>query len=189
MQGTAGLPRPDVRAALGLSPTTGFDLSLPITQGAHLICVYAQNSGNQGTQNATIGCTTRTITWVPSAGPHDPRGNLDSAGFSNVGYALNATAPSGWAYDPDAGGPLTIQVRALGHRLDESPNDVFFQTYSGPTGTLRPDVQSAFPSAGPNAGFSFAPVNSPNWGGVELLCAYALNTGPGSDAFLGCKQQ
>jgi hypothetical protein len=152
--------------------------------------VYAQNTGNRGVQNTTVGCVRRTITWVQVPGAHDPRGNLESAGFARTAqFGFNSTAPSGWAYDPDASAPVTIEVRALGRGVGDPPNDVFFQSYNGTTGVARPDVQSAFPAAGPSAGFGLSPIDSPFFSGVQLLCAYAVNTGPGADAFLGCKQQ
>ena len=53
----ADLPRPDVRRAFPrLSPTTGFDLTLPIAPGARTVCVLAQNTGPAGFHNADLGC-------------------------------------------------------------------------------------------------------------------------------------
>jgi hypothetical protein len=59
---------------------------------------------------------------------------------------------------------------------------------TGQTDQPRPDVQNAFPAAGPDAGFQ---VRLPYGGGSlypVLVCAYAHQEQPGSNTerFIGC---
>jgi hypothetical protein len=188
LQTTASLPRPDVQSALGLSPTTGFNLSLPIMPGLHSICIVAQNTGNQGVQNTTVGCVSRTIPGVRTPGANDPRGHFDRIDGFNSGLAGDVEwKPVGWAYDPDAAGPITIRVRTLGLAfLDAPPTNVFFTNGFVSTGLARPDVQSAVPAAGPNAGFGDDFVPNPFFPVLRVTCVYAVNVGPGTSALLGC---
>jgi len=186
VEATAALPRPDVRQALGLSPTTGFDITLPMRPGPHFVCVYAQNTGRAGLQNSTVGCATRSIPDVQPAGPHDPVGLLEGTESTDTSPGGIHWAPSGWAYDPDTAGPISVRVRVIGYK----PTAPRFVKDSGDitTGAPRPDVQAGFPAAGPNAGFitdglGGAP-NSPSQ--PYWMCVYALNVGPGTGRFLGC---
>jgi hypothetical protein len=55
-QAPADVSRPDVPKAYPVAgPATGFQLSVPVTPGAHQVCVYAINSG-AGTTNPSVGC-------------------------------------------------------------------------------------------------------------------------------------
>ena len=67
--------RPD--APFDSNDISGFNFTLPIAPGPHLICVYAQNTGIAGLENATLGCVNRTVPGVTPPGPHDPQGHLD----------------------------------------------------------------------------------------------------------------
>ncbi len=184
---TAALPRPDVKAALpALSTTTGFDISLASLPGTHFICVYAQNSGRQGLQNSTVGCVTRFVPGIQPPGPHDPRGNLESVFQSGNGPPSTFDpiyTASGWAYDPDTTGPINVVIRTLA-----VPADPFVPPSVGnlTTGVARPDVQAAFPGAGPNAGFSAPGATATFSVRAYYICAYATNTGPGADRLIGC---
>ncbi len=183
---TAALPRPDVTAALpALSTTTGFDFSLESLPGTHFICVYAENTGRQGLQNSTVGCVTRFVPGVQPPGPHDPRGNLESVVQTGVGPPSTYNplfTVSGWAYDPDTTAPITVEIRILA-----TPVELFDPPIDSPTttGVARPDVQAAFPAAGPNAGFNGGTSTSFLVRGY-YVCAYATNAGPGADRLIGC---
>lgn len=80
----------------------------------------------------------------------------------------------GWAIDPNTTDP--IQVHA----------------YLGSVGTVltadgdRPDVSDAYPGSGSRHGFD-ARIPAPS-GGSGTVCLYAINTGPGSNVTLGCRE-
>jgi hypothetical protein len=191
--------RPDV-ASLGLGPTTGFDVTLPISQpqaptndtaaityGQVSVCVYAENGGPLGSDNGTVGCAQRVVPPVRAPGPHDPVGVIDRA---------DSPGQHGWAYDPDSSGPVTVIVR----RYDFGSAGRQYAALA--TGEPRPDVFAAHPEAGPSSGYRgelrFIPeatVETPSsqvsaqvafvsfyW----YACAYAQNVGPGANRFLGC---
>lgn len=167
--------RPDVESMLGLGPTTGFDLRLPVLPSdlGVEVCVYAENSGFHGTDNSTVGCALRRTPEARPPGPHDPVGALDDGSIDSA---------TGWAFDPDTSSPVTVVVRALVLPGIDPP-----RTTTGPTGAARPDVQAAFPAAGPTSGFELTlpPIATP--GGVRVICAYARNQGPGAGRLLGCR--
>ncbi|WP_237739287.1 hypothetical protein [Microbacterium yannicii] len=80
---------------------------------------------------------------------------------------------AGWAIDPHTADPIEVHV------------------YAGDVGTPfvadrdRPDVGSAYPSAGSRHGFDQRiPVSAP---GATNVCAYAINVGPGGNKLLGCR--
>jgi hypothetical protein len=187
LQSTAALPRPDVAAALGLSPTSGFDLILPVLPGPHVICVVAQNTGLHGEGNSTVGCVTPTIPGVQSPGPHDPRGNLDAIDAIAVGQTETFRWVSkGWAYDPDSGGPINVRVRTLGKApAYRPPNNYTLYDSVYATGQPRADVQNVYPAAGPSSGFdgSHVTLRNPE---MTLMCAYAVNVGAGTNQLIGC---
>jgi hypothetical protein len=181
----ASWKRPDVQAVTGLPLNTGFSLALPILPGRHSVCVNALNTGpSGGLPSATIGCAEVT---VPGAGPRgapDPRGVLDALRSEYVqGVGLHFR-PVGWAFDPDTPGPVTVRVRYLSREYFFDTN--LDATRDVSTGVARPDVALMVPAAGPTAGFGTRfPVSDHI--GVEVLCAYARNVGPGRDRLLGCR--
>jgi hypothetical protein len=189
LQRAASMPRPDVADALGFGATAGFDLRMPIAPGPHVVCVRAQNTGLQGRDNPTIGCTTPVIPGVQPAGPHDPAGSLDA--IDAVAVDQNGVfrwGAKGWAYDPDSGGPIGVRVRTLGKNPTyRAPNTFSLYDSVYATGQPRPDVEHVVPAAGPDAGFegSHLTLRNPE---MTLTCAYAVNTGPGVNRFIGCIQ-
>jgi hypothetical protein len=187
VQTTAALARPDV-SDIGLSRTSGFDLVLPMLLGGHFVCVYAQNTGLAGLQNSTVGCVVTAtpgsqITTGPHApGPHDPVGQLDSISAQPDGSSARI-AVTGWGYDPDTSAPATIRFLLVGGFVGAPPPDV--TRVDVVTGVPRPDVQSAFPGAGANAGISVERLNHPGQPPL-YLCAYIRDVGPGTSQSLGC---
>ena len=187
LQPIAKLPRPDVAAALGFGATTGYDLTLPVMPGSHFICVRAENTGTHGAGNRTISCVTRTIPGVQAPGAHDPRGNLDALDAVAVDQnGVFSWVSKGWAYDPDATGPVDVRVRTLGraptYRFSNG-YPLYDSVYA--TGVARPDVESAFPAAGPSSGFDGSQLTLRN-PEMRVMCAYAINVGAGANRFIGC---
>ena len=174
----ANRPRPDVAAALGFGGMSGFSLTLPVLPSdlGVQVCVTAENTGSAGYVNPTIGCTTRPTPDAPAPGAHDPRGVLDAA---------DVDGGTGWAFDPDTPGPITVRLRSL-----TMPGVAPVRFAQGPTGVARPDVQSVFPAAGPNAGFAITFPSGPlsaSASSARITCAYAVNSGPGANRLLGCR--
>ncbi|HEY3721900.1 MAG TPA: hypothetical protein VGN59_00930 [Acidimicrobiia bacterium] len=183
----AASARPDV-AKIGLSLTSGFDITMPLLPGGHGVCVYAQNTGRAGLQNTTVGCVIVATPGVQPAGAHDPVGSLDSASmFSTIcGPCLTSFYPVGWAYDPDSAGPIVVRVRAITHS-PYVPKTYENGRADNPTGAPRPDVQAAIPQAGPNAGITHQnALGGSYFDAFDWMCAYAQNVGAGASRFLGC---
>lgn len=184
----AAKPRPDV-ARIGLSLTSGFDITMPLLPGGHGVCVYAQNTGRAGLQNTTVGCTIVATPGVQLAGPHDPVGNLESASmFSTIcGPCLTSYYPVGWAYDPDSAGPVVVRVRAITHS-PYVPRTYENGVLDASTGAPRPDVHAAFPQAGPDAGIvgHIEGLGGSYLDRFDWMCAYAQNVGAGTSRFIGC---
>ena len=85
----------------------------------------------------------------------------------------NVTA-SGWAADPDATGPVEVRLAIAG------------LTAVATTGLSRPDVPSAIPWAGPNAGYRVIAAGVPP--GYQELCVVAMNQNLGTSDFpMSCR--
>jgi hypothetical protein len=88
----------------------------------------------------------------------------------------------GWAFDPDTQGPWT--VRALGSVFGATfypPTEV-----TGTTGEPRPDVEAAFPDAGPDAGYRIE-TNLEVLQSIAFACVWARQEGSGQpERFIGC---
>lgn len=100
----------------------------------------------------------------------DPFGSYDSA--SRVPGGLRVR---GWAVDPDSKtSPISVVAYVDGH--GDRPVSA---------SASRPDVGRVLPDYGPNHGFDYVlPVGA----GQHSVCLYALNTGPGTNRLLSCKQ-
>ncbi len=97
-----------------------------------------------------------------------PVGSLDL-----VSRSVDLATVTGWAIDPDTASAIDVHVYVDG-RFGGSAT----------AGGSRPDVGAIFPNHGKNHGFSFNIVPGP---GTHNICAYAINTGSGGNALLGCK--
>ncbi|MFD6697531.1 MULTISPECIES: hypothetical protein [unclassified Microbacterium] len=97
----------------------------------------------------------------------NPFGYLDTV--SSTPGAIRVT---GWSIDPDTTGPIAVDVYVNGNGYRTTAN------------LARPDVAAHYPSAGPNHGFDFT-VPPPVWG-PATVCAYGINSGPGTNQLLGC---
>jgi hypothetical protein len=121
------------------------------------VCVYAINRGF-GDKNLLLGCKN-----VPRS---SPGGSLDTATRDPYGVRVR-----GWTVDGDTRDPIMVDLYA---------NGVGYARVVA--NGSRPDVGKAVPGYGNAHGFdALIPVA----GGT--VCAYGINTGPGGNALLGCK--
>ena len=132
---------------------------MAVPTGTHQVCVTARNTGVGS--DATLGCKTVKV------GAGSPFGSFDAA-FAGP-TSVNV---SGWAIDPDTSLPIPVHVYI------DAAGSAF--TADG----FRPDVEGAIPGYGAAHGFSGKVTTTP---GTHNVCAYAINTGAGSNVALGCK--
>ena len=157
----ADLPLPDVgRAYPSAGPDHGYSLEMTASPGSHTACVYAINTG-PGTHRL-LGC--RSVV-VPDTSPF---GQLE-----RISTDAGKVTVRGWAIDPDTTGPVIVQMY-----LDRREHTLAWANLP------RPDVGRAYPSAGPDHGYSLEMTASP---GSHTACVYAINTGPGTHRLLGCR--
>ena len=157
----ANKPRPDVAALFAGYDTSphGFSGTIPVVYGKREICAYGINTVGSG-DNALLNCTIATI-------GQDPTGSFDSA---TVGTGITVR---GWALDADSTGDIDVHAYV---------NGVFAGAVTANTG--RPDVDGVFPRNGSAHGFD---MTVPAQQGTSNVCVYAINTGAGSNALVGCK--
>jgi hypothetical protein len=153
----AGAVREDVRQVYPrYGERHGFNMKLPAWGGE--VCAYAINAGF-GAQNVRLGC--RRVIGA------DPVGALDQVTREAGGLRVR-----GWAIDPDAKGPIAVDLYVNGGmvgRLTASDS--------------RPDVGRAYGGYGSLHGYD---VLVPASGG--LVCAYAINVANGTgNPLLGCR--
>src|SRR6185437_2390144 len=79
---------------------------------------------------------------------------------------------SGYALDLNSTTPIAVHFYA---------DNKFAGAVS--TTVARPDLAARFPAAGHTIGYQ---ITIPFAGGSHLLCAYALNVGPGANTLLRC---
>jgi hypothetical protein len=154
--------RPDVAASYpGYGSRHGYlvNLPAPADNGLATVCANAINVG-PGTANTALGCRTVSVT-------HEPIGSLDE---------VTGNRARGWAIDPDLAGPVSVDLYVDGgwggrHTAQAS----------------RPDVGAVYPLWGSLHGFDVLLGSIVKPGSV--VCAYAINQGPGaSNPLLGCRR-
>lgn len=160
---TANQSRPDIGAFYpGYGANHGYGTSINAAAGNHTVCAYGINTGLGG--NRLLGC--RAVYVLPV--PVNPIGNLESA--KAVPEGIQA---SGWTLDPNTTAPIDVHIYVNGQ----------FAASLNANG-MRNDIAAAFPGYNSNHGFiATVPVN----GGSNTVCAYGINSGPGSNILLGCK--
>jgi hypothetical protein len=180
-------PRPDVPGVFPqLDDTTGFDEDLPALPGHHRVCAYAGNIGKGGLGNTTLRCIEVDVPGPSPAAPRDPQGNQEHLRYQFLGTGVSSYWAVGWAFDPDTAGPWTVRVLAVDVESVYGPTDPVF-VGTGTTDQPRPDVQAAFPAAGPDAGYVIELGGYHKYGGVRFACAYARQEGSGApERFIGC---
>jgi hypothetical protein len=124
---TADQTRTDVANTYpSLGAEHGYDVTVPVSQTQHRVCVYGISIGNGA--NRELGC--RTLSG-------NTTGHLDTSTRGPGTVRL-----TGWAIDPDTTAPLPIHV--------------YVDTVGAAVGVAnqnRPDVEAAMPGYGPNHGF------------------------------------
>jgi hypothetical protein len=144
------------KTADGVSGAHAYVASFPLVFGAHTVCVYALNVG-PGTTNPHLGC--RSVVIDPTS--FNPRGGLDE--LTAQGRDVRVT---GWATDPDAGGPVPVHVY-----VDGSPLWALSANRS----------TTAHGQQGYETTVRLAD-------GPHTVCTYAINTGLGTtNVQLGCR--
>jgi hypothetical protein len=166
--------RPDVANVYsGAGPNHGYQAVVPVTAGGtYQACVYGIGlTGN----NRLLDCKSVSIAQI------NPLGSLDAVDVTGKG-PTTALAVRGWTFDPSI--PST------------STEAHVYITY--PDGTrrgtalkanqARPDIASAYPSAGANHGFSSTfPISQ---AGVYEVCVIGIGTywaNRGANTGFGCK--
>jgi len=153
--------RPDVAKAYPWAgPNHGFSLSLSTSPGSRQVCVYAVSMVRDA--SSAFGCQKVNALPVQPAG----RTELVKGGAGSVDVA-------GWAIDPLTKDPVIVQVY-----LDGKLATMVWATRS------RPDVGKAYPSAGPNHGFSESVAAS---AGQHQVCVYAVSMARGTSSSFGCQ--
>ena len=156
---TAGSSRPDVNAAYRITGSHGYAVTIPLAAGPHRICAYAIDTS--GGVNPEIGC--RTVTVVNAA----PAGVID-----NAVAASGAVTVTGWAFDPDTTASIGVHFFVDGGWTSAT-------TATG----ARPDVNAVY-GIGGNHGYS---ATFPLAAGLHRVCAYAIDTGGGTNPEIGCR--
>jgi hypothetical protein len=143
--------RPDIGAAFPDSGAAhGYDITVPVPDGQHKVCVLAVKGG----ANPTLGCVTMSLAANPG-------------GFVDVMTVVpGGVHVAGWAIDPDTANPVTVTVVVDGTAAKSAPADI-----------ARPDIANAFPGYGPNHGFD---LTVPLAAGKRSVCVVASNQGPGT---------
>jgi peptidoglycan hydrolase-like amidase len=155
------ITRADVQHARGTTTSAlGFAVRFRVAVGQHTACLYGVDRDGLGQQ--VIGC--RAV-WMP-----DVLGALDS--FSSPD--LHTARLTGWSFDPGHGAsPGRIQVRVDG---TSRPSE--------PTRLPRPDVQSAYHTAGKTFGYDTTVTLT---GGAHTVCVLAVDLDGKGTVPLGCR--
>lgn len=168
---TANKRRADVGNAFpGVGDYHGFNETFTTgKRGKQELCVYAINIG--AGSNKLLGCKT-----VQVADPN-PRGNYEAVDSPEGG----TVRVRGWTFDPNAKtAPLNIHTYIGGKAGAGGQN-----LGSRKADARRPDVNRVYPGVGDYHGFNATYTTVKR--GKQPICVYAINIGPGSNKFLGCK--
>jgi len=137
-----------------------YQLSLPVAEGSHQVCVYAINSGAGA--NSQLGCQTVVVR-------NNPFGALET-----VGQLPSGVQVTGWAIDLNTTGAVLVRAYVDGQHVTD-----------GWANLPRPDIAKLYPSSGPNHGYSFLFQLAE---GTHTVCTRAVNYGPGVWTVIACKQ-
>ncbi len=159
------------RIASNLNVTQGFNtfhwMPNPLPSGNVWVYVLLKHGADQARTFAT-GPLRMTASPSPLYGVN-PFGALEGMTVSPGGVRAR-----GWAIDPDTANPIRVDFWVDGR------TSIASVVASG----SRPDVQRAFPGFGDGHGFA---TDIPVPQGTHSVCAYAINTGPGSNQPIGCR--
>jgi cell wall-associated NlpC family hydrolase len=165
-RGVTDEPDPAITKQHDTGPTPAFQLTVPVSDGQHTVCIVAVDQG-AGVNNVLKCVATplgRTVSSTELAA-HSPVGALTHA---------HATARQvhvkGWATDPDYVARRTTAVLYI----DNSAAATVITTV---TPAPRPD------GAGRASAFD---ITAPVTPGAHMACVWAVNVGFGDNTFLGC---
>jgi peptidoglycan hydrolase-like protein with peptidoglycan-binding domain len=161
---TANLLRGDVQKAYPeWGANHGFAFVLPVLDGAHTVCLTAQNATGTPGAPTSLGCRT-------ASAQHSPVGALETASS-----ALGVVTVRGWAVDPDSAATLDSALTVNGQ-----PSGVPLTTVA------RPDIASRFPGMGDQHGVEGTLTLAE---GTYQVCLSATNAAgtTGQDAVVGCR--
>ncbi|MGO4105212.1 hypothetical protein AB4Y63_14755 [Leifsonia sp. YAF41] len=105
-------------------------------------------------------------------------GPANLAGSPMAGLDVFAAVPggvrvAGWAFDPNTSAPIDVHIYVNGAGTSVTAK------------SNRPDVGATWPEVGPAHGFDITiPVKS---SGVQNVCVYGINVGPGVNAQFACR--
>lgn len=151
-------PRPKLRLAYpAFGGHHGFDLSVPVADGTHQVCVKALDTAKGPA--TSLGCATLTAA-------HEPVGAI-----TDVARTARGVAVTGWALDPDSTDPVTVTVQADG------------TTAATTSAAAAADIPAPWQANGTAHGFTVRVATDPS---AHRICLSAANLGPGADAALGC---
>lgn len=143
----------------------GFVAHVPANPGTQTICVYGINIGPGATSD--FGCQQAT-----KPGGIEEKGRAPIGNFEALVTGKGVVTAKGWAIDPDTASPIQVHLYQGGvgraYKADK----------------VRADVAAVNPGYGENHGFEEQLTTSDT---TTTVCAYAINTGSGGNAFLGCK--
>ncbi len=153
--------RSDVQRVFATStPTLGFSVRVSVGVGQHMVCLYAVDRDGLGTR--VLECL--------AAGMPDPLGGVEL--FTATG--LHTARLAGWSFDPSHGSsPGRIQLF-----VDGKARPVLATTVA------RPDVQSAFHTAGDRFGYD---LTFTLFSGVHQVCVSGVDQDGHGSVPLGCR--
>lgn len=156
----ASLERVDIANAYpGYGSAHGFNVTVPTGPGSFDVCAYGINVGTGST--SVLRCQRVGVSSTPF-------GSIDLLRQVPGGVRF-----AGWALDPDVSSSIDVHAYAGRSGIATTAN------------LARSDIGAAFPGYGTAHGFStVAPVTA---GGVQDMCAYGINVGPGGLGVLGCR--
>jgi hypothetical protein len=166
---TANGSRPDVARVYGVGDQHGLDISVPVRSGTHDVCVYAIDA--TAGPNPKLGCQTVVVNDTPAQGGIDSASATAARAGQNQPYIASSVSVSGWAWDFDLDGPVTVRVMLDGALAE--------------TVTADEDHAVISPADRRRTGFSVT-IDAPV--GPHEVCVEAVDPGAGTTA-LGCTTQ
>ena len=159
--------RPDIgRAYPDWGPARGYSATVALAPGKHTFCAYGMNIG--GGKSAQLGsCKVATVSSSAAVAETSPQGRLELLEHRSTGLLY----AKGWALDPSTTAATKVVISVDGKAVS---------TVNATA--ARPDVARAYPSWGPNRGWT-AVLSGMNAGSYQV-CATAVNVGDGKDVTL-----
>ena len=138
----------------------GFAAAFTAPPGLHSFCMYALNPSGRGV-TTPLGCRNVFINTAPI-------GSLDT-----VVRVPGGVRVGGWAIDPESVDPILVHIYVDSDGVATTAD------------ARRQDVGNVFPAYGNNHGFDQV-VETPSEGATRI-CAWGINSGPGTQTLLGCR--